>query len=111
MTDIGSQLDLAAGVAHDARMSTEWRELAVFADRASAEVLVGLLRSESIDSRIVADEPVPGLIRSIAVSVPVHQWTQAREIRARAQMSDEEWAHYLDRQVDGEVGQEEENDE
>ncbi len=92
-------------------MSEEWRELAVFADRASAEVLVGLLRSEAIDSRIVSDEPVPGLIQSIAVSVPLHQWMKARELWARAQLSDEEWAHYLDRQTDGEPGQEEENEE
>lgn len=77
-------------------MSDEWRELAVFMDRASAEVLAGLLRSESIESRVVADEPVPGLIRSITVSVPVGQWRRARELYADAPLSDEEWASYMD---------------
>lgn len=79
------------------RMSNEWRELAVFTDRASAEVLAGLLRSEAIDVRIVADEPVPGLIRSIAVSVPFGQWMRARQLYSHAPLSEEEWAtHYMD---------------
>jgi hypothetical protein len=60
-------------------------------------VLAGLLRSESIDTRVVSDEPVPGLIRSITVSVPVGQWVRARELYADAPLSDEEWASYMDR--------------
>jgi hypothetical protein len=78
-------------------MSDDWRELAVFMDRASAEVLAGLLRSESIDTQVVADEPVPGLIRSIIVSVPAAHLSRARALYADASLSEEEWASYMDR--------------
>jgi hypothetical protein len=77
-------------------MSNEWRELAVFADLASAQVLAGLLRSESIDARVVTDEPVPGLVRSCSVRVPPELFAKAREICSRAQLSDEEWSRYMD---------------
>ncbi len=100
------KLDLSAELAHDAWMSDEWRELAVFMDRASAEVLAGFLRSESIDARVVSDEPVPGLIHSISVSVPVGQWMRARELYADAPLSDEEWASYMDRSGKQEEGNE-----
>lgn len=100
------KLDLDVEVAHDASMTDEWRELAVFMDRASAEVLAGLLRSESIDARVVADEPVPGLIRSITVSVPVAQFGRARELYADAPLSEEEWTSYMDRGGKHEEGNE-----
>jgi hypothetical protein len=77
-------------------MSDEWQELAVFADLASAEVLAGLLRSESIDTRVVTDEPLPGLIRSCSVRVPPASFAKAREICSRAQLSEEEWSNYMD---------------
>jgi hypothetical protein len=77
-------------------MSDEWRELAVFADLASAEVLAGLLRSESIDARVVTDEPVPGLIRSCSVRVPSASFAKAREICSRAQLSEEEWSSFME---------------
>lgn len=75
--------------------SDNWRELAVFADRASAEVLAGLLRSGSIDVRVVADEPVPGLLRSCTVFVSARQWMRARDMYSQAQLSEEEWARYM----------------
>lgn len=108
-SDIRCDLDLAPALAHDASMSEDWRELAVFTDRASAEVLVGLLRSESIRSQVAADEPVPGLIRSISVSVPVSDWMRAREVCRQAQMSEEEWTHYIDKEGSAE-GEQEENE-
>lgn len=78
-------------------MANDWRELAVFADGASAEVLAGLLRSEGVDARVVLDEPVPGLLKSCTVSVPAAQWSRAREIYSQAQLSEEEWARYMER--------------
>ena len=57
----------------------DWVNVDSFADRFSAEALVGLLASEGVPAYIAADEPIPGLSRNFSVLVPpdlVHraQW-------------------------------------
>jgi hypothetical protein len=54
-----------------ARVSdVDWVNLDSFADRFSAEALVGLLAGEGVPAYIVADEPIPGLARNFSVLVP-----------------------------------------
>lgn len=48
----------------------DWVNVDSFADRFSAEALVGLLASEGVPAYIVADEPIPGLSRNFSVLVP-----------------------------------------
>ena len=48
----------------------DWVNVDSFADRFSAEALVGLLASEGVAAYIVADEPIPGLSRNFSVLVP-----------------------------------------
>jgi hypothetical protein len=48
----------------------DWVNVDSFADRFSAEALVGLLTGEGVPAYIVADEPIPGLSRNFAVRVP-----------------------------------------
>jgi hypothetical protein len=78
-------------------MSQAWRPLAVFAERASAEVLARLLRSEAIDVEVRADEPVPGLVRSCIVLVATQDWSRAQRLYRDAGLSDEERVRDLDR--------------
>jgi hypothetical protein len=68
----------------------------MYPDRASAEVVAGLLRSESIPVRVVADEPVPGLVRSCTLWVPASALTRAREICREPPLTEEEWSKYLE---------------
>ncbi len=77
-------------------MDEQWRVLGVYPDPASAEAVAGLLRSESVVVRIKADEPVPGLMKGFSVMVHAAMFPRAQAICAQAQMSDEEWAQYLD---------------
>nr|MBO2490166.1 hypothetical protein [Gammaproteobacteria bacterium] len=88
-------LDVRSFGADDEAMTHTWRELAVFADRASAEVLAGLLRSEGVDVRVVLDEPVPGLVKSCTVLVLATQWAHAQRICSQAPLTEEEWARYI----------------
>ncbi|HEY2403583.1 MAG TPA: hypothetical protein VGI23_24740 [Steroidobacteraceae bacterium] len=48
----------------------DWVNVDSFADRFSAEALVGLLASEGVPAYIAADEPIPGLSRNFSVLVP-----------------------------------------
>jgi hypothetical protein len=71
-------------------MNADWEQLDVFNVAATAEVVAGLLRSESIPVRIDAREPVPGLAESYSVLVPVSMSKEARNILAHAAISDAE---------------------
>ncbi len=71
-------------------MSDEWQQFAVYSDSASAEVVAGLLRSESVPVQLVFDQPVPGLLREIRLMVPFGMLHRARRVVAEAQLSDEE---------------------
>jgi hypothetical protein len=48
----------------------DWVNVDSFADRFSAQALVGLLASEGVPAYIAADEPIPGLSRNFCVLVP-----------------------------------------
>jgi len=48
----------------------DWVNVDSFADRFSAEALVGLLAGEGVPAYIAADEPIPGLGRNFSVLVP-----------------------------------------
>jgi hypothetical protein len=73
-------------------MNETWQEFAMYSDAASAEVVAGLLRSESVQVRVAADEPVPGLTKGFRVMVPADMLGKARWVVAQAQFSDEELA-------------------
>jgi hypothetical protein len=73
-------------------MNETWLEFAVYSDGASAEVVAGLLRSESVQVRVAADEPVPGLVKGFRLMVPPDMLSKARWVLAQAQFSDEELA-------------------
>jgi hypothetical protein len=75
-------------------MHDDWRVLTIYPDPISAEGLAGLLRSERIDVRILADEPVPGLMKSYSVLVRAPTLARAQAVSTQAAMSDEEWAQY-----------------
>jgi len=71
-----------------------WREFATYADAGSAEVIVGLLRSEDVPARVVSDEPLPGLARGFCVMVPPDLLRRAEWLLAQAQLSDAELAYF-----------------
>ena len=48
----------------------DWVNVDSFADRFSAEALVGRLAGEGVPAYIAADEPIPGLGRNFSVLVP-----------------------------------------
>ena len=64
---------------------SDWQDLEIFSDRASAEVVAGLLRSEGVPVTLAVDEPVPGLVFSIALRVPAALVHRARWVLAQAQ--------------------------
>ena len=83
---------------------TEWQEFANYPDAASAEIMAGLLRSETIPVNVVADEPVPGLAHGFRVMVPSAMLHRARWIVSQRQLSEEELASVaIGQVVDGET--------
>lgn len=77
-------------------MDEEWCELAVYPDRASAEIVAGLLRTEAIPVRIEVDEPVPGLVKACSVWVPAARMEHARALCAQTPLSEEEWTRAIE---------------
>jgi hypothetical protein len=71
-------------------MKDGWKEFAAYSDYASAEITAGLLRSESIEVEIAADEPIPGLARGFRLMVPSGMLHQAQMITANAAFTDDE---------------------
>jgi hypothetical protein len=67
-----------------------WAAVDTFADRFSAEALVGLLASESVTAYISSDEPIPGLGRSFSVLVPTELLHRAQWIRKEATISEKD---------------------
>ena len=51
-------------------MDANWTVLASYADRSSAEVVVGLLESEKIPSRVTPNSAIPGLNAPCQILVP-----------------------------------------
>jgi hypothetical protein len=70
--------------------NVNWVEVDSFADRLSAEAVVGLLASEGVPAYIAADEPIPGLGRNFSVLVPPRLNRRASSILLQAPVSDPE---------------------
>ena len=73
-------------------MNKGWCEFAAYSDAASAEVVAGMLRSESVPVHVASDEPMPGLVRGFRVLVPSAMLHRAKWIAAQAELSEEELA-------------------
>lgn len=71
-------------------MNEEWCEFAAYSDVASAELVAGLLRNESVPVHIASDEPMPGLVRGFRILVPPDMLHRARWVAAQAELSEEE---------------------
>jgi hypothetical protein len=67
----------------------DWVSVDSFADRFSAEALVGLLAGEGVPAYIAADEPIPGLGRNVAVLVPPGLLHRAKWILKQTLSEDE----------------------
>jgi hypothetical protein len=76
-----------------------WSEFATYGDAASAEVIVGLLRSENVPARIVSDEPMPGLMHGFCIMVPAAMLRRAEWVLAQAQLTDAELSYYATGQL------------
>lgn len=76
-----------------------WSEFATYGDAASAEVIVGLLRSENVPARIVSDEPMPGLMHGFCIMVPTAMLRRAEWVLSQAQLSDAELSYYATGQL------------
>lgn len=68
----------------------KWVSIDSFADRFSAEALVGLLAGEGVPAYLSADEPIPGLARNFSVLVPPELLHRAQWILKQASVSDSE---------------------
>ena len=71
----------------------DWVNVETFADRLSAEALVGLLAGEGVPSYIASDEPIPGLARSFSVRVPPPLLHRARWLLSQEPVSESELTH------------------
>jgi len=67
-----------------------WSVVASFGDQISAQALLGLLKSESVQCLVVSNAAVPGLGTEFSVLVPTEQLRRAQFIRGQAHVSDEE---------------------
>lgn len=72
---------------------TDWVSVDSFADRFSAEALVGLLAGEGVPGYIASDEPIPGLARNFSVLVPPELLHRARWILNQEPVSETELTH------------------
>ena len=82
-------------------MNQEWCEFAAYSDAASAEVVAGMLRSESVPVHIASDEPMPGLIRGFRILVPPEMLHRAKWIAAQAELSEGELTFFATGQLAG----------
>ncbi|MFL6550813.1 MAG: putative signal transducing protein [Povalibacter sp.] len=73
-------------------MSTDpdWETVAEPTNEAAAQIVFGLLQSESIPSRIKSNVPVPGLAVSFRVQVASGYLARARDILANAAVTEDE---------------------
>jgi len=75
-------------------MNADWEKLEVYFDAASAEVVAGFLQSESIPTRIVRREPVPGLAEGYTLWVSASLLQKARDVLSQAPLTDAELAEF-----------------
>ncbi len=71
-------------------MSNTWQVFATFPDVASAEVTAGLLRGEDVPVEMTVDEPIPGLINSVRLSVPADLMHRAKWLTSQAPLTEAE---------------------
>ena len=67
-----------------------WTSVATYADRISAEAILGLLTSQSVPCYIASNEHVPGLGTKFSVCVPSRLTDAANTILADNRVSDSE---------------------
>ena len=67
----------------------EWVTIESFADRFSAEALLGRLTGEGVLAYIDADEPIPGLSRNFSVRVPPELAHRAKWLLGQTVSDDE----------------------
>jgi hypothetical protein len=67
-----------------------WASVADYADRISAEAIVGLLSGEGFPCYIASNEHVPGLGSAFSVRVPSHLLRRALSLIAQSHVSDAE---------------------
>ncbi len=75
-------------------MDKDWEQVEVYSDAASADIVAGLLQSESIATRIIAREPVPGLSEGYSLQVPIVMLQRAREVLSQAPITDAELSEF-----------------
>ena len=68
----------------------DWVSVDSFADRFSAEALVGLLAGEGVPACVASGEPIPGLARDFSVLVPPQLLHRARWILNQEPVSEDE---------------------
>ena len=78
-----------------------WSIVATFGDRASADVLCGLLESESLQCLVVSNGVVPGLGTQFAVLVPTELVGKAQRIREQVPVSNEELTYLATGELPG----------
>ena len=67
-----------------------WTSVSDYADRASAEALLGLLTGEAVPCYIASNEHVPGLGSSFRVCVPSQLAQRAKSILEQGRVSESE---------------------
>ena len=67
-----------------------WISVADYADRISAEAIVGLLTGENLPCRIVSNAHIPGLGSAFSVRVPSRLLSQARSVLEQSHVSESE---------------------
>lgn len=67
-----------------------WTSVADYADRLSAEAILGLLSGNDVPAYIASNEHVPGLGSAFSVRVPAERRAQALAVLAANQVSEAE---------------------
>jgi hypothetical protein len=68
----------------------DWLSVGSYSDRISAEAFAGLLVGEGVPTRILPDEPIPGLGRNFSVLVPAGLLHRAQWILKQEPVSEKE---------------------
>jgi len=74
-------------------ISSDWQQVAVFGDPLSAEVVAGLLRSESVPVDITSHEALSGLLQGTCIRVPPYLMHRVRWLLEQPRFADEELAY------------------
>jgi Putative prokaryotic signal transducing protein len=69
---------------------SDWETIAEPTNEAAAQIVLGLLQSESIPARVQSNVPVPGLGVAFKVQVAKDAVQRAREVLANAAVTEDE---------------------